>query len=152
MSGPRGRQRAERFGLFASLPAPEPRGALCSVQPEIGPGHQHLLELATRKLVCACDACAILFDSQGQAKYRRVPRRVRFLPDFRMTDSHWEGLMMPINMAFFFKSTPQERMVAMYPSPGRRHRIVAFRSMPGRRSRRRIRCCRRWSRTSRRCW
>jgi hypothetical protein len=34
-----------------------------------------------------------------------------------MTDSQWDGLMMPINMAFFFKSTPQERVIALYPSP-----------------------------------
>ena len=46
-----------------------------------------------------------------------MPRRVRFLPDFRLTDSQWDGLMMPINMAFFFKSTPQNRVIALYPSP-----------------------------------
>ena len=34
-----------------------------------------------------------------------------------MTDSQWDGLMMPINMAFFFKSTPQSRVIALYPSP-----------------------------------
>ena len=79
--------------------------------------HQHLLDPVGRKLICACDACAILFSNQGQTKYKRVPRRVRFLPDFRMTDSQWDGLMMPINMAFFFNSTPQSRVVALYPSP-----------------------------------
>jgi Family of unknown function (DUF5947) len=84
---------------------------------ELSPGHQHLLEPISRKLVCSCDACAILFHTQGKTKYKRVPRRVRYLSDFRLTDSQWDGLMMPINMAFFFKSTPQERMVALYPSP-----------------------------------
>jgi hypothetical protein len=79
--------------------------------------HQHLLDPVNRKLICACDACAILFSAQGQTKYKRVPRRIRFLPDFRMTDSQWDGLMMPINMAFFFKSTPQSRVIALYPSP-----------------------------------
>ncbi len=79
--------------------------------------HQHLLEPVTRKLVCSCDACAILFPNQGQTKYKRVPRRTRFLANFRMSDSQWDGLMMPINMAFFFKSTPQGRVVALYPSP-----------------------------------
>ena len=79
--------------------------------------HRHLLDPVTRKLVCACDACAILFNNQGQTKYKRVPRRIRFLADFRMTDGQWDGLMMPINMAFFFSSTPQNRVVALYPSP-----------------------------------
>ncbi len=80
--------------------------------------HQHLLEPAARKLVCACDACAILFSSTGATKYKRVPRRSRYLINFRMTESQWNGLMMPINMAFFFKSSPQGRVIALYPSPG----------------------------------
>lgn len=91
------------------------RCEMCSAG--LGDSHQHLLEPIGRKLMCACDACAILFGSQGQTKYKRVPQRIRFLPHFRMTDSQWDGLMMPINMAFFFRSTPQGRMLAMYPSP-----------------------------------
>lgn len=79
--------------------------------------HQHLIEPAVRKLVCACDACAILFSGQGGTKYKRVPRRVRFLRDFRMTDGQWDGLMIPIEMAFLFESTPHGRVVAFYPSP-----------------------------------
>jgi hypothetical protein len=94
---------------------------------ELSPVHQHLLELAHRKLLCACDACAILFCNQGQATYKRVPRRFRFLEDFRMTDSQWEGLMMPINMAFFFKSSMQNRVVALYPSPaGATESLLSF--------------------------
>ena len=94
---------------------------------ELAPAHQHLLEPVSRKLLCACDACAILFSSQGQTKYKRVPRRIRFLAEFRMTDSQWDGLMMPINMAFFFKSTPQGRVVAMYPSPaGATESLLSF--------------------------
>ncbi len=84
---------------------------------ELVASHQHLLEPLNRKLICTCDACAILFNTEGQTKYKRVPRRVRYLADFRMTDSQWDALMMPINMAFFFKSTPQSRVVALYPSP-----------------------------------
>ena len=77
--------------------------------------HQHLIELASRKLVCACDSCAILFTSQ--TKYKRVPRRVRYLDDFQLTDSQWDGMLMPINLAFFFYGSPQGRVIAMYPSP-----------------------------------
>jgi hypothetical protein len=50
-------------------------------------------------------------------KYKRVPRRVLELADFRLTDGQWESLMVPINMAFFFRSTPDSRVVAFYPSP-----------------------------------
>jgi len=94
---------------------------------ELANHHQHLLEPVSRKLVCACDACAILFNNSGQTKYKRVPRRIRFLPDFHMTDSQWDGLMMPINMAFFFKSAPQERVIALYPSPaGATESLLSF--------------------------
>ncbi len=79
--------------------------------------HSHLVEVASRRLACACEACAILFSGQGALKYRRVPRRVRFLADFRMTDELWEALSIPINLAFFMQSTPAGRVVALYPSP-----------------------------------
>lgn len=78
--------------------------------------HPHLIELGRRKLLCACDACALLFNGQAR-KYKRVPRRFRALPDFHMTDTEWNCLMVPINMAFFFVNSLEKRVVAMYPSP-----------------------------------
>jgi hypothetical protein len=87
---------------------------LCSA--EVGAGHPHLIERGSRKLLCTCNACAILFSGMG-TKYKRVPRRVLALPDFHLTDGQWEGLMIPISMAFFYRSTPDERVVAFYPSP-----------------------------------
>jgi hypothetical protein len=50
-------------------------------------------------------------------KYKRVPRRVLSLPDFRLSGSQWDSLLVPISMAFFFRSTPDARVVAFYPSP-----------------------------------
>ena len=94
---------------------PAERCELCS-EPLVE-DHQHLLEPAARKLLCTCDACAVLFSAQGGIKYKRVPRRVRFLPDFCLTDAQWDTLMLPINMAFFFRSTPDQRVLALYPSP-----------------------------------
>src|SRR6266545_1282725 len=43
---------------------------------ELGELHQHLIEPERRRLVCVCGACAILFGSQGETAYRRVPRDV----------------------------------------------------------------------------
>ena len=106
-----------QFVRAASSPRQAPGGKCEICSRELAVTHKHLLELASRKMVCACDACAILFSAQGNAKFRRVPRQIRFLPDFRMTDSQWDSLMMPINMAFFFRSSPEARVVAMYPSP-----------------------------------
>lgn len=93
---------------------PVERCELCSL--ELRPDHPHLIELARRRLVCTCDACAILFSGQG-VKFKRVPRRVSSLPDFILSDAEWDSLMVPINMAFFFKNSLENRVVAMYPSP-----------------------------------
>jgi hypothetical protein len=90
------------------------RCELCSA--EVGAGHPHLIEPGSRKLLCTCNACAILFSGMG-TKYKRVPRRVVAFRDFHLSDSQWESLMVPISMAFFFRSTPDKRVVAFYPSP-----------------------------------
>ena len=79
--------------------------------------HRHMVELATQRLVCACDACALLFAGQTGTKYRRVPRRILLLDNFELSDAQWDSLLIPINMALFFQSTPRERPVAIYPSP-----------------------------------
>lgn len=90
------------------------RCELCSA--EVSPAHSHLIEPKTRKLLCSCDACAILFSAQG-TKYKRVPRRVLALDSFHLSDAQWESLMVPISMAFFYHSTPDNKVVAFYPSP-----------------------------------
>ncbi len=83
----------------------------------LGPGHPHLIDPATRKMICACQACALLFPSSGPTKYKRVPRRVRSLSNFQMTDAAWDSLLIPIGMAFFLESSVEKRVLAFYPSP-----------------------------------
>jgi hypothetical protein len=100
---------------FVPRRAPTEQCDLCSLP--VGPEHQHLVEPASRKIVCACEACALLFSGQAGTKYKRVPRRARYLPDFEMTDAQWDSLMVPISMAFFFHSTPMGKVIALYPSP-----------------------------------
>jgi hypothetical protein len=99
---------------FGRRDTPVEKCELCSLG--LRTSHAHLLELAGRRLLCACDACAMLFSGQA-TKYRRVPRRLHALRAFRLTDAEWAGLMVPINMAFFFKNSLENRVVAMYPSP-----------------------------------
>jgi hypothetical protein len=83
---------------------------------EVGPHHQHLLEPAARHLICVCDACAVLFPDT-HLKYRRVPRAIRMLSGFQITDAQWDSLLIPIGMAFFYDSSQAGRVVAVYPSP-----------------------------------
>jgi hypothetical protein len=80
--------------------------------------HQHLLELDTQRVTCACDACAILFGGNARQRYRRIPRDTRLLRDFAMDEQEWNSLLIPINLAFFVNSTAAGRVVAQYPSPG----------------------------------
>jgi hypothetical protein len=90
---------------------------LCS-EP-IPPEHRHLLEVSTREIICVCRPCSILFDraAASEGKYRLIPDRRLFLEDFEMSDVQWASLRIPVDMAFFFYSTPAERVVAFYPSP-----------------------------------
>jgi hypothetical protein len=106
------------FAKLRSLARPRlpvERCELCSAP--MATEHGHLLELASRQIVCACDACSILFDGINGGRYKRVPREVRLLADLQISDGQWEDLLIPINMAFFFYSSAQARMVALYPSP-----------------------------------
>lgn len=110
--------RTNAFGAlqrFVRRKAPEERCELCGAG--VAEEHEHLLEPANRRLVCACQACAILFSGDHGQQYKRVPTRVRFLPDFQMTDAQWDSLLVPINMAFFYESSTAGRVMAIYPSP-----------------------------------
>lgn len=102
-----------RLRQFAGRPRAVERCDLCGS--DVGTEHEHLLDVAERRLVCACGACAVLFERTTTRK--RVPRRVRVLEDYSMSDAQWEALGIPINLAFFVDSTPHRRVVAYYPSP-----------------------------------
>ena len=90
---------------------------MCAVP--VPPGHRHLVDLEDRRLMCACRACALLFDSKaaGGGRLRLVPTRRRRLDGFVLDDARWDRLRIPVDMAFFFHSTPAERVSAFYPSP-----------------------------------
>jgi hypothetical protein len=79
--------------------------------------HEHLLEVSSRRLLCACQACAILFSNSEAGRFRRVPRLAELLTDFRLNDGQWESLLIPINLALFYRSSAGSRVVAVYPSP-----------------------------------
>ena len=100
---------------FAKRRMPSEACELCSR--ELTAEHEHLFEAATRKLICSCQACAILFPAAPDGRYKRVPRRILFLPEFQLSDAQWNGLMLPVNIAFLYKSSLQDRIVALYPSP-----------------------------------
>ena len=84
----------------------------------VAPHHSHLLKLEVRRLVCSCEACAVLFSGVAGSKYRRLPSHVVQLENFRISDAEWESLGIPINLAFFIKDAEDGTVSARYPSPG----------------------------------
>jgi hypothetical protein len=103
----------------AAAPAAEPQELcdLCSAPVE--PGHRHIVDVEDRRILCACRACAILFDRPGAGggRLKLLPTRRRRLEDFSLEAAAWERLRIPVDMAFFFRSTPAGRVLAFYPSP-----------------------------------
>ena len=100
---------------FAQTGAKEECCDLCSVR--LAPEHRHLLEMASRIIHCSCDACAIRFQGVIGGRLKLIPRDARAVPGMDISDAQWEGLALPINMAFFFHSTPAGKIMALYPSP-----------------------------------
>ncbi len=108
----------QAFGALKSLArrgAESERCELCGAP--VPEHHEHLVEPGERRFLCACQPCAILFSGKAGQRYRRVPISVRALPRFQMTDAQWDGLSIPIAMAFFFETSRTSRVTAVYPSP-----------------------------------
>ncbi len=84
---------------------------------EIGSEHPHLVEPKRRMLLCSCRGCALLFSRDADTRYRVVPDRVLRLEGFVITDEQWESLLIPVNMAYCFFHSPEQRVVALYPGP-----------------------------------
>ena len=100
-------------------PATDARaGTLCDLcGGQLAPAHAHVVDTHSRRLLCACQACAATDQRAADARYRRVPARYLHLPSISISDAHWEALAIPVGLAFFFFNAHLGRMVAFYPSP-----------------------------------
>src|SRR6185436_20217311 len=113
-------QSSAPYGLaslrrLAAQRPPDERCDFCSLA--LGEEHDHLVEPGSHRVLCACYACAVLFTNTGETRYRRVPRLIRRLEGFQLTDEQWNGLGIPISMVFFFSSSVTNNVAALYPSP-----------------------------------
>jgi hypothetical protein len=98
----------------------EPAQEVCELcATPVPPQHPHLVQVAERRMLCACGPCGFLFDNPGAGGggYRRVPDRYLSDPDFRLTDAQWDELQIPVGMAFFLRNSAQQKVIACYPSP-----------------------------------
>lgn len=97
-------------------PAVQTSAEHCELCGEVlAPEHRHLLNLASRTCLCACNACTLLFEGERHKAYRAIPRRTLLLSDFQLDESQWEALMLPVNMVYIFRTDQGAR--AFYPSP-----------------------------------
>lgn len=105
-----------RFLVADSTPAVE-RCEMCATP--VPPEHPHLVQVVERRMLCACGPCGFLFDNPGAGGggYRRVPDRYLTDPDFALPDRGWDELQIPVGMAFFFRSSATDAVLACYPSP-----------------------------------
>ena len=81
--------------------------------------HRHIVDLEDRGLLCACRPCALLFTQQGSAagRYRTVPERYLAVSGFELSPGQWDGLQIPVKIAFFFENSRTGETGAFYPSP-----------------------------------
>src|SRR4051794_23094533 len=55
--------------------------------------HQHVVDIHSRAIMCTCRPCYLLFtDSSAHLRYRSVPERCLFFPDFELGPGQWDEL------------------------------------------------------------
>ncbi len=60
----------------------------------------------------------ILLSGGPGSRFRQIPARAELWPEFSLSDAQWQALQIPIDLAFFLRSTPLDKIVALYPAPG----------------------------------
>jgi hypothetical protein len=73
--------------------------------------HDHVVDLQSRALMCACRPCYLLFaDSDAHLHYRAVPGRYQALESVPDLD-------VPVSLYFAFRNSVDECVVVCYPGP-----------------------------------
>jgi hypothetical protein len=104
---------AARLRRFAASPPALERCDICGG--ELAARHQHLLEIASARLLCVCRACSRTFAESE--RFRILRPSTQALSDFRLEDWDWEAMQLPIDLAFLLDSTREGGPIAFYPGP-----------------------------------
>jgi hypothetical protein len=115
--------RDARVSALARLARGSPPPATAAMKPcelcgePIAPDHRHVVDRRARVLRCVCRGCTVLLERPGAggAHLRLVPQRRLVLDPFDLDDATWAALQVPVDIAFFFHSTPAGRVIAVYP-------------------------------------
>lgn len=107
------------IGVLKQFRKEQKRSHCCEIcSGDLGPQHSHLVDPRARRIVCACEGCAILFDGSAEMAYRRIPRDTFLLKGLEIDGVDWESLSIPIGLAFFLHNSAANAIAAIYPSPG----------------------------------
>ena len=74
--------------------------------------HAHLVDIETRRLLCACAVCSTV-----GGKFRLLPSRYVHEPRMKITAADWDPLGIPVGLVFFVVNSDLGRTVALYPGP-----------------------------------
>ena len=92
----------------ATAPVPEETCEICGVG--IPARHGHVADTHDHRLLCVCRPCHLLFapDGAGGARFRGVGDTVRHLDDLVLDEADWDGLQIPVDLAFFFRHSDED--------------------------------------------
>jgi hypothetical protein len=105
-----------RVARSRAAPVTGERCDMCAAP--VGPAHSHVVDLHSRALMCSCRPCYLLFTDAGAVlRYRSVPERYLSFPRPVIDGRAWDELQIPVGLAFLFRNSVQDRVVAFYPGP-----------------------------------
>jgi hypothetical protein len=84
----------------------------------IGLEHHHVVDLATRRLLCSCSGCHLLLTAEeDHPRFRPVPDRYLSFPGLQLDEADWDALQIPVGLACVVHDSVRDRMIAVYPGP-----------------------------------
>lgn len=86
----------------------------------LGERHGHVADVEGHRLLCVCRPCYLLFapEGSGGGRYRGVGEEVRRVADLALDEPGWDALRIPVDLAFFFRQSGVDHLIAFYPGPG----------------------------------
>ncbi len=90
------------------------RGAACELCARELVEHAHLWDRAQARLRCVCRACETV--AGAASAFGRLPREVRRLATFVLSEADWQALAVPVRLVYFTRDAAG-LATACYPSP-----------------------------------
>ncbi len=113
-----GTTRLRSLDRFASRLRRTREGERCEVcSAPLATAHRHVVDRTSRRLLCACAACAMAIPEGAPGRLCLVPRAVRALPEGAVGPTELQSLGVPVGLAFFLRSSVSGKCAAVFPSP-----------------------------------